>query len=478
MSDVNESVLVVEDDAALREALVDTLRAAGLSALCAPDAPGALQLLQNEEIALVISDVQMPGPNGYQLLSSIKQLRPDLPVVLMTAYGTVAQAVAAMREGATDYIVKPFDAQALIEMARRQLALRVLPNELVAVAPESKRLVSLARKIAENDATVLITGESGTGKEVYARFIRDHSGRATATYVAINCAAIPENMLEATLFGYEKGAFTGALGAHAGKFEQAQGGTLLLDEISEMDLGLQAKILRVLQEREVERLGSSRTISLDVRVIATSNRDLPEEVRAGRFRADLYYRLNVMTLRLPPLRERRGDILPLARRAIQACARGGQAALSLSPQAERKLLHHDWPGNARELTNIVQRAAWLASGGIIHAADLDTGVAADAAPGIAAGIDGEITASGEQADFAAGEHAAAPIRAQEVGLDHDLKERERELIMATLRVTGGSRKLTAERLGISPRTLRHKLQQLKAAGHNVPRVHDHHLAAV
>ena len=468
MSDLNESVLVVEDDAALREALVDTLRAAGLSALCAPDAPGALQLLQSEEIALVISDVQMPGPNGYQLLSSIKQLRPDLPVVLMTAYGTVAQAVAAMREGATDYIVKPFDAQALIEMARRQLALRVVPNELVAVAPESKRLVSLARKIAENDATVLITGESGTGKEVYARFIRDHSARATAPYVAINCAAIPENMLEATLFGYEKGAFTGALGAHAGKFEQAQGGTLLLDEISEMDLGLQAKILRVLQEREVERLGSSRTISLDVRLIATSNRDLPEEVRAGRFRADLYYRLNVMTLRLPPLRERRGDILPLARRAIQACARGGQAALSLSPHAERKLLQHDWPGNARELTNIVQRAAWLASGGIIDAADVDT-ADVDAADVDAAGVD---------AGGAAGECGAAPTRAQEAGLDHDLKERERELIMATLRVTGGSRKLTAERLGISPRTLRHKLQQLKAAGHSVPRVHDHQLAAV
>src|SRR6267142_1231776 len=178
MSNVNESVLVVEDDAALREALVDTLRAAGLSALSASDAPDALQRLQSEEIALVISDVQMPGPDGYQLLSSIKRLQPDLPVVLMTAYGTVAQAVAAMREGATDYIVKPFDAQALIEMARRQLALRVVPNELVAVAPESKRLVSLARKIAENDATVLITGESGTGKEVYARFIRDHSARS------------------------------------------------------------------------------------------------------------------------------------------------------------------------------------------------------------------------------------------------------------------------------------------------------------
>src|SRR3984893_363423 len=223
MSMENESVLVVEDDAALREALVDPLRAADLAVLSAADAPGALQLLESEEIALVISDVQMPGPNGYQLLSSIKQLRPELPVVLMTAYGTVAQAVAAMREGATDYIVKPFDALALIEMARRQLALRVVPNELVAVDPESKRLVSLARRIAENDATVLLTGESGTGKEVYARFIRDHSSRAAAPYVTINCAAIPENMLEATLFGYEKGAFTGALGAHAGKFEQAQG---------------------------------------------------------------------------------------------------------------------------------------------------------------------------------------------------------------------------------------------------------------
>src|SRR6202046_3503405 len=285
-----------------------------------------------------------------------------------------------MRDGATDYIVKPFDAQALIAMAQRQLAARVTPNELIAVDSESKRLVGLAPQMAANDATVLITGESGTGKEVYARFIRDNSQRADKPYVAINCAAIPENMLEASLFGHEKGAFTGALPAHAGKFEQAQGGTLLLDEISEMDLGLQAKILRVLQEREVERLGSTRTISLDVRLIATSNRDLPEEVRAARFRADLYYRLNVMSLRLSPLRERRGDILPLARRAIQACARGGQAALSLAPDAESKLLQHDWPGNARELTNIVQRAAWLARGGVIHGGDLGTGIGALAEP--------------------------------------------------------------------------------------------------
>jgi two-component system response regulator FlrC len=457
---LNDSVLVVEDDAALRDALVDTLRAADMSAVSAGNAPDALRMLQNHDIALVISDVQMPGPNGYQLLSSIKRVRPDLPVVLMTAYGTVAQAVAAMREGATDYIVKPFDAQALIEMARRQLALRVIPNELVAADPESKRLVALARKMAENDATVLITGESGTGKEVYARFIRDHSARCNAPYVAINCAAIPENMLEATLFGYEKGAFTGAQAAHAGKFEQAQDGTLLLDEISEMNLGLQAKILRVLQEREVERLGSSRTISLNVRLIATSNRDLPDEVRAGRFRADLYYRLNVMSLRLSPLRERSGDILPLARRAVQACARAGQAALSFSGEAERKLLRHDWPGNARELANIVQRAAWLACGGTIQASDLDTGPAAGASEAVHAFVVPQPA-----------EGLTAPI-SQEAGLDHDLKQRECELILATLRVTGGSRKLTAERLGISPRTLRHKLQQLKAAGVSVPRLHD------
>jgi two-component system response regulator FlrC len=458
MSKLNDAVLVVEDDAALREALLDTLRAAGLTALSAADAQAALQLLSGEDIGLVISDVHMPGANGYELLSSIKRMRPYLPVVLMTAYGTVSQAVAAMRDGATDYIVKPFDAQALIDMARRQLAARVTPNELIAVDPESKRLVGLARKIAENDATVLITGESGTGKEVYARFIRDNSLRAEKPFVAINCAAIPENMLEASLFGHEKGAFTGALAAHAGKFEQAQGGTLLLDEISEMDLGLQAKILRVLQEREVERLGSTRTIALDVRVIATSNRDLPDEVRAARFRADLYYRLNVMSLRLPSLRERRGDILPLARRAMQACARPGQAALSLSADAERKLLGHDWPGNARELNNIVQRAAWLAAGGRIDAADLDTGTAAVPAAAIPLGPASEnITAQA--------------VAALDSGLDRDLKDRERELILATLRVTGGNRKLTAERLGISPRTLRHKLQQFKAAGVNVPHVH-------
>jgi len=458
MIEPTEAVLVVEDDAALREALIDTLSLAGIETRGAADAASALHALEQGPVALVISDIQMPGIDGYRLLSLIKQRRPDLAVVLMTAYGTVSQAVAAMREGATDYLVKPFAAQALIEMAQRHLRERVAPENLIAVDPESRRLLVLAKRIAETEATVLITGESGTGKEVYARFIHDHSPRADAPYVAINCAAIPENMLEATLFGYEKGAFTGALAAHAGKFEQAQGGSLLLDEISEMSLGLQAKILRVLQEREVERLGSTRTIRLDVRVLATSNRDLAAESRAARFRADLYYRLNVMSLRLAPLRERRGDVLPLARRALQACARSGHPELGFDADAERKLLTYDWPGNARELTNIVQRAGWLAPGGQITAAALDIG-----------------GGSGHTPANASADLGVQPLVAEaprDAGLDQDLKERERDLIIATLRVTAGSRKLAAERLGISPRTLRHKLQQLKASGVQVPGWHD------
>jgi two-component system response regulator FlrC len=466
MNELKNSVLVVEDDMQLREALTDTLRSAGIGALSACDAEGALQLLEKPEIALVISDVQMPGADGYELLAIVKRRRPDVPVVLMTAYGTVAKAVAAMQGGATDYIVKPFEARALIEMAQRQLAAHVLPDELVAVDPESKRCVALARRIAQTDATVLITGESGTGKEVYARFIRDSSARASRPFVAINCAAIPENMLEATLFGYEKGAFTGALAAHAGKFEQAQGGMLLLDEISEMSQGLQAKILRVLQEREVERLGGTRVIDLDVRVIATSNRDLAEEARAGRFRSDLYYRLNVMSLRLPSLRERPGDILPLARRAVQMCSGAGQPVAHISVDAEQKLLRHSWPGNARELTNIVQRAAWLAGGGPITAEAIDTGT-------IAAGTGGALLA-----DAAPDQDLPERDLPERDLLDRDLKERERELILATLQSTAGSRKLAAARLGISPRTLRHKLQQLKAAGVKLPFVNEPQLGTV
>jgi two-component system response regulator FlrC len=442
----SERVLIVEDDVALREALLDTLRAAEIDAIAAADGAQALSCIEQDHIGLVISDVQMPGVNGYELLTLIKRRRPDLPVVLMTAYGSVSKAVAAMRDGATDYILKPFDAESLIAMTRGLLAQRVASDELLAIDPASKQLLAFAQRVAMSGATALLTGESGTGKEVYARLIHQHSPRADKPFVAINCAAIPDNMLEALLFGYEKGAFTGAQTAHAGKFEQAQGGTLLLDEISEMDLQLQAKILRVLQEREVERLGGTRTLALDVRVIATSNRELPAEVQAGRFRGDLYYRLNVMQLRIPPLRERRGDILPLARKALADAARNGQAMRSLSRQAEAKLQLYGWPGNVRELANVVQRAALLSPAAEIDAAaiEIETGFV-EPPPLAQASVDAEVA-----------------------GLGRDLKDRERELILGTLRVTAGSRKLAAERLGISARTLRYKLQQLRESGIDVP----------
>jgi two-component system response regulator FlrC len=444
-------VLIVEDDASLREALTDTLAAAGITADAAADADAALLRLAAGSYGLVISDVHMPKTDGVDLLIAIKRRWLDMPVVLMTAYATVSRAVAAMREGAADYIVKPFEAAALIELTQRLLASRSAPDDLIAEDPESQRVLALAARIAQSDATVLLTGPSGTGKEVYARFIRSRSSRAQAPYVAINCAAIPDNMLEATLFGHERGAFTGALAAHAGKFEQAQGGTLLLDEISEMDLALQAKILRVLQEREVERVGGSKPIALDVRVIATSNRDLAEEVRLGRFRSDLYYRLNVMSLQLPALARRRGDILPLAERALRACGRG---ALRFSGDARAALLQHDWPGNVRELSNTVQRAALLCSGAEVDA--------------VALGLDSVAAAAGAALAPAAGTPAPDARLPGGCALDDDLKARERQLIFDTLRATHGSRKLAAERLGISARTLRHKLQQIRAAGLPVP----------
>jgi two-component system response regulator FlrC len=358
----------------------------------------------------------------------------------MTAYGTVQNAVEAMREGAADYLVKPFDAATLVSKVAHYVQNRPATGEpeLVAVDPRTRALVDLAGRVAANDVTVLITGESGSGKEVLARYIHRRSRRSAGPFVAINCAAIPDNMLEAVLFGYEKGAFTGAVQACPGKFEQAQAGTLLLDEISEMNLGLQAKLLRVLQEREVERLGGRRTVALDVRVLATSNRVLREEVAAGRFREDLYYRLNVFPLALPPLRERRADIVPLAERLLVRHARAaGRAAPRLSASAAERLLAHDWPGNVRELENLIQRALVLCAGDAIAEHDLS---------------------------FETAPIAPAPAE----GLGHDLRAREQQLILDALAAEGGRRKQAAERLGISPRTLRYKLARLREAGIAVP----------
>ena len=285
---VGNSLLIVEDDAQLRDALQDTMELAGYDVVVAEHGHAAIARMNEQAFSLVISDMQMQPMDGMELLQNIRQSQHELPVIMMTAYATIEKAVAAMRAGASDYLVKPFDAESLIRVVKR-----LIPNvpetvcsqhELVTVDEKMQALRTLAVRVAQSDATVLLCGESGVGKEVFARFIHNNSKRADGPFVAINCAAIPENMLEAVLFGYEKGAFTGAVQSHAGKFEQAQGGTLLLDEISEMDAALQAKLLRVLQEKEVERLGSRKTLSLDVRVLATSNRNLREQVASGKFR--------------------------------------------------------------------------------------------------------------------------------------------------------------------------------------------------
>jgi len=440
------NVLIVEDDPALRDALCATVELAGFGVKSAENGIEALQLIEAQSFNLVVSDVQMKGMDGHTLLQKLKASIPELPVVLMTAYGTIQKAVESMRNGAADYLVKPFDADVLVDMVRRYLPGSDDEAEFVAEDQATRKLATLARRVASTDATVMISGNSGTGKEVFAQIIHRHSARADGPFVAINCAAIPENMLEASLFGYEKGAFTGAYRACAGKFEQAQGGTLLLDEISEMDLGLQAKLLRVLQEREVERLGGRELIPLDVRVLATTNRHMREEVAAGRFREDLFYRLNVFPLHLAPLSQRKADILPLTNRLIRKYSPQGISIPHLSKQAQQALLDHPWPGNVRELDNVIQRALILLNGEQIEIDDLCFELDATAVP--------------EQT-------AAATTRAAD-GLDGDLKSREFELILDALRVDNGSRKAAAERLGISPRTLRYKLARMREQGIAVP----------
>jgi len=429
-------VLVVEDNESLAEALCATLRIAGFDVVHAADGGQAVRIAADCDPVLVLSDVQMRPVDGYALFMQLSRLRPATPVVLMTAFADVTRAVQAMRDGAADYLVKPFDAERLLQVVRRCLPADAADDDgVVAADPATRDLLALARKVAATSATVLVSGESGCGKEVIARYVHRHSPRASAPFVAINCAAIPEQLLEATLFGHEKGAFTGASRAEPGKFEQAQGGTLLLDEISEMPPLLQAKLLRVLQEREVERVGGRRAIALDVRVIATTNRVLHDEVAQGRFREDLYYRLNVFPLEVPPLRQRPGDVIPLAEALLQRAAAGSACRPAvLHARAKAWLVAHDWPGNVRELANAVQRALIVAPGATIDEEHLRcsppsprAGSAAGPAPG-------------------------------------NIKSAERDLILRTLAAVNGSRRRAVELLGISERTLRYKLQQYRIAG--------------
>ncbi|WP_031435467.1 sigma-54-dependent transcriptional regulator [Methylomarinum vadi] len=451
-------VLIVEDDSALCEALRDTLEVEGYRVMSALNGNEALNKLAKHGFKLVVSDVQMPMMDGLQLLHNMQMHYPATPVLLMTAYGTIPKAVEAMRSGAVDYLIKPFEAAMLVDKVAPFIVRETVPVQANILADgKMRQLYALSAKVAQTDVTVLLEGESGTGKEVLARYIHQQSRCNDGPFVAINCAAIPENMLEAMLFGYEKGAFTGAVQASAGKFEQAQGGTLLLDEISEMDLALQAKLLRVLQEKEIERLGSQKKVTLDVRILATTNRKLKDYVDQGRFREDLYYRLSVFPLRIPPLRERVDDILPLASELLQKHHAGGNNLPVFSAEAVRKMQCYRWPGNVRELENVVQRALILQRDGRIGAdelifeeAPLDVG-----------------TSFVEQSGNIIHVHEAK--EENEIStLGEGVRSVEEKIILQTLNEVNGSRKMTAEKLGISPRTLRYKLARMKESGVALP----------
>jgi two-component system response regulator FlrC len=448
-------VLIVEDDHDLLEALCATLKLAGYETLFAESGAAALSILKKQIVGLVVSDVQMKNMDGFALLREIKTLNPAIPVLLMTAHGDVERAVAAMRAGACDYLLKPFESESLVSNVARYLLPTIEKDTdgVVAKDPRTSALLSLAKRVAQSSATIMLTGESGCGKEVVARFIHRQSPRSEQPFIAINCAAIPDHLLEATLFGYEKGAFTGASQSQPGKFEQAQGGTLLLDEISEMPLALQAKLLRVLQEREVERVGGRKAIPLDIRLIATSNRDMAAMVAKGGFREDLYYRLNVFPIVIPPLRERPMDIVPMAQRILDVNdGRADKSALQLSGEAAARLMQHNWPGNVRELENVIQRAMILALADVIEIEDLNL-------PLIEAAEELVEIVVKQKNDLGSSLNEDADTDTDESQMD--MKSLEKAHIIETLNAVNGSRKLAVKRLGISERTLRYKLQQYR-----------------
>ncbi|MFL0809586.1 MAG: sigma-54 dependent transcriptional regulator [Agarilytica sp.] len=481
--DKTPKILVVEDDAALREALVDTLSLSNMEVVddcCAEDA--LLTLNKNSDFDLIISDVNMGEMSGHDLLKKVKQEFPHIPVLLVTAYASISESVLAMKEGAVDYLVKPFEPNLLVETVEKITGGNVSKsNEPIAEADSSRKLLQLSARVAQSESTVLLLGESGTGKEVLARYIHEKSPRAEQPFIALNCAAIPENMLEAMLFGHEKGAYTGAHNSAPGKFEQANGGTILLDEISEMDMGLQAKLLRVLQEREVERLGGRKCIKLDVRVIATSNRDMRQEVAEGKFREDLYFRLSVLPLQWAPLRDRPDDIIPLATSLLTKHSRKqGRGKVSLSGGAKQALLSYAWPGNVRELDNVMQRALILQTSNLIENEDLGLQMSEGFSqkPSLVDSIAGEVKSHIQTEAFNAIAASGAELEASDNAelensdalLGADMKKHEFEIIVKTLKQENGSKKNTAEKLGISPRTLRYKLARLRDEGYTLESV--------
>jgi two-component system response regulator FlrC len=424
------TVLVVDDDDGFRALLLDILRLEGYRLLAAASAEQALSLLERDRADLVLTDRRLPGLDGLELARRLRaQPRPPV-VVLVTAYGTIPEAVAAVRAGVADYLTKPLESPAALRRRIRDLlgepAVADGSGEFLTGDPRLAELVAMADRAAATDATVLVTGESGTGKELLARRIHARSRRADRPWVALNCAALPESLAESELFGHEKGAFTGALARHRGRFEQADGGTLFLDEIGDLSPAIQAKLLRALEERKIQRLGGTEPVAVDLRLVAATHRDLAMAAATGEFRSDLYYRLNVVALAIPPLRERPGDIALLAPRLLsEATERLGLPARRLAPEALAALTRHSWPGNVRELRNAVERAAIAASGETIEPRHLPELGGAPSRP------------------------AVAPL---------SLEQRERQAILAALERTGGHREQAAELLGISVRTLYNRLR--------------------
>lgn len=456
---MTHNLLVVDDEPKLCDLLTSALSQDGIQVFTAGNGLHALKVLEQEEIDLVISDWRMPGMDGPQLLGEIKQRYPQVPVIVMTAYSTVKNAVQSMRNGAYDYIAKPFDIDELDITVSKALQFRDILKDnqrmraeldeqrqidsLVGDSPAFRTVLQAVDSVRESNATILLTGESGTGKEMVARAIHLHGNRANKPFVAVNCAAIPEGLLESEMFGHRKGAFTGAVADRIGRFQQADKGTLFLDEVGDMPLALQAKILRALQERVIEPVGDPRERKVDVRVIAATNKNLLEAVANKEFREDLYYRLNVFPIPLPALRERVEDIAPLARHFAHTLgATAGKRITGFSPQALQAMAQYAWPGNIRELQNCVERATIVAAGSVIEEGDL---------PGYL--FSGQTTDTGTR---------ALPGDSLEVpgDLDAALAEVEKAYILAALQQSNGVQAAAAQLIGISERSFWYRLKKL------------------
>ncbi|MWV17393.1 AAA domain-containing protein [Pseudomonas sp. L-22-4S-12] len=446
-------VLVVgQADIGLHNLLCDALLAAGCRVSHLTDCAqlGAAALQQAELVFVFVGG--MADHSLYAQVGGLLRSAPHLGVIPVVAYDDQARAAALLELGCVDYLLAPFSTAQLSALLGRQAAASAAEESFVSCSPAGRRLLAMAQRVAQTRAPILIGGETGTGKEMLARYIHRFSAERDAPFIAVNCAAIPEQMLESILFGHERGAFTGAVTAQPGKFELANGGTLLLDEIGELPLGLQAKLLRVLQERRVERLGGRREIELDVRIIAATNRDLQAEVAAGRFRADLMFRLDVLPLSISPLRERREDILPLTRRFIRQFAPQESADELLTRDACSALLAHDWPGNVRELENTVQRALVLRKGLFIQA--LDLGLASPSAS-LANRIEAPALS------LVPGDEGRAALRASG-------KWAEYQHVIDTIRRFGGHKAKAAASLGMTPRALRYRLSAMREQGLSIP----------